>query len=43
MDHDIINLNDINHDMMYGIVDQAYDIIVHENAYDINNDMHYEL
>ena len=28
---------------MYGIIDQAYDIIIHDNAYDINNDMHYDM
>ncbi len=33
----------MNHDMMCDIIDQAYDIIVHDNAYDINNDMHYDI
>jgi hypothetical protein len=28
---------------MYDIIDQVYDIIVHYNAYDINNDMHYDM
>jgi hypothetical protein len=29
--------------MMYDIIDKAYDIIVHDNAYDINNDMRYDI
>jgi hypothetical protein len=35
----------MNHDMIYDIIDQAYDtmIIVHDNGYDINNDMHYDM
>ncbi len=31
----------MNHDIVYDIIDQAYDIIVHDNEHDINNDMHY--
>jgi hypothetical protein len=33
----------MNHDRMYYIIDQAYDIIVHDKAYDINNNMHYDM
>ena len=33
----------MSHDMIYDIIDQAYDIIVHDNAYGINNDMHYDM
>ena len=29
--------------MKYDIIDQAYDIIVHDNAYDISNDMQYDI
>ncbi len=29
--------------MKYDIIDQAYDIIVHDSAYDISNDMHYDI
>ncbi len=33
----------MNHDIVYDTIDQAYDIIVHDNAYDVNNDMHYDI
>jgi hypothetical protein len=33
----------MNHDRMNDIIYQAYDIIVHENAYDINSNMHYDM
>ena len=29
--------------MKYDIIDQADDIIVHDNAYDISNDMQYDI
>ncbi len=32
----------MNHDIVYDIIDQAYDIIVQYNAHDINN-MHYDI
>ncbi len=42
--YDII-YDDMNHDRMYDIIDQAYDIIVHASdlAYSINNDMHCDM
>ena len=35
--------SDINYDRKYDIIDRAYDIIVHDNAYDISNDMQYDI
>ena len=29
--------------MKHDIIDQAYDIIMHDNAYDISNDMQYDI
>ena len=34
---------DINYDRKYNIIEQAYDIIVHDYAYDIRNDMLYDM